>query len=102
MWMKPCPMCGEAAEPTYNGDVYADHEFSIVCSNTQCRLTLPAEGVVGSRGKPEIVVKYIERWNRRDWSLPPEPKVSICRACGLSVCVDVAECERGLRPRALR
>lgn len=71
-WLKPCPMCGEAAEVTYNGDHYADHEFSIVCSNTKCRLTLPADGIVGLNRKPQLFERYIERWNRRDWSLPSE------------------------------
>ncbi len=63
--LEPCPLCNSPAEGYYDGDYYADNEFSIRCTNTSCRLLLPADGYVSDGDGLKIDSEYVERWNTR-------------------------------------
>ena len=65
MKIEPCPLCGDPAEGFYDGDYYADYEFSIRCTNMDCGILLPANGDVLKGGAVTIDREDIAKWNNR-------------------------------------
>lgn len=79
--IEPCPFCGAKAVLRSSAGWYWNPTYTVSCTNDDEWHKHSCRGVAcPNQFDPEDPVEAIQRWNKRDWPLPPTA-TAVLRDC---------------------